>query len=145
MHPLVRTLVVSVAVVTSGAAFAEPSDVVKYRKAAMKANGGHMAAAGAIIQGKVEYKDQLVEHARALEGLNKNIAALFPKGTDKETDTREEVWKNWAEFEKRAKDARDKSAAFAKAAAGKDMQATAARYRELGGTCKACHQDFRSD
>jgi cytochrome c556 len=135
MRPLVRTLVVSVAVVVSAAVSAEPTDVVKYRKAAMKANGGHMAAAGAIIQGKVEYKDQLAEHA----------AALFPKGSDKETDAREEIWKNWAEFEKHSKDARDKSAAFAKAVAGKDMQAAAARYRELGGTCKACHQDFRSD
>lgn len=145
MHSLVRTLIVCVAVIVSGAAFAEPSEVVKYRQSVMKANGGHMAAAGAIVQGKVAHKDRLVDHARALESLNKNIATLFPKGSDKESDAREEVWTKWAEFEKRAKDAQDKSAAFAKAVAANDMQGAAARYKELGGTCKACHQDFRSD
>ena len=145
MHPLVRTLVVSVAVAVSGTASAEPSDVVKYRQSVMKANGGHMAAAGAIVQGKVAHKDRLPDHARALESLNKNIAALFPKGSDKETDAREEVWLKWAEFEKRAKDAQDKAGAFAKAVGANDMQAAAARYKELGGACKACHQDYRSD
>jgi cytochrome c556 len=145
MHSLVRTLVLAVAVATVSTASAEPSDVVKYRQAVMKANGGHMAAAGALLQGKVAHKDQLVVHARALEGVNKNIAALFPKGSDKETDAREEVWTKWAAFEKQANDARDKSAAFAKAVASNDMQAAAARYKELGATCKACHQDFRSD
>ena len=145
MHPLVRILVVSVAVVVSEGASAEPSDVVKYRQAVMEANGGHMAAAGAIVQGKVPHKERLVDHARALESLNKNLVALFPKGSDKETDARAEVWTKAAEFEKLAKDAQDKAAAFAKAVTGNDMQAAAARYKELGGTCKACHRDFRSD
>ncbi|HKQ29772.1 MAG TPA: cytochrome c [Burkholderiales bacterium] len=101
---------------------------MRYPQAVMKANGGHMAAAGAIVNDKSQHRDQLADHARALEGLNKNIAALFPKGPGKETDVKQEVWSKWGGFEKHAKDARDKSAAFAKAVVGNDVQAAAARY-----------------
>lgn len=122
---------------------AEPAEIIKYRQAMMKANGAHMAAAGAIVQGKVDYKNQLAEHARALEAINKDIPALFPKGSDVgETKALEGVWKNRPEFEKYANNARDKAAAFAKAVAANDPQVSA-KYKELGDSCKGCHEDFR--
>lgn len=144
MRRLVRIVVVPIALAVAGPVFAEQSDVVKYRQAMMSANGGHMAAASTILGGKVPHKDHLGEHARAIEMLNKNIAALFPNGSEAESNTRSEAWTKRADFEKRANDARDKSAAFAKAVANNDPQASA-RFRELGTTCKGCHQDFRND
>jgi hypothetical protein len=44
---------------------AEPEDIIKYRKNVMKAIGGLTSAAGAIVEGKVDYKRQLPEHARS--------------------------------------------------------------------------------
>lgn len=123
---------------------AEPEDIIKYRQNMMHAIGGHTAAAGAIVQGKVDYKNQLPEHAHALLTLTSDIPALFPKGSDfGNTKAKDEVWSNRAEFEKHAKDAKDKVAAFAKSVQGGNQQAIAASFKEMGESCKACHKDFR--
>lgn len=118
-------------------------DLAKYREEVMEANSAHAAAANAILQGKVPFKDQLADHARALESLNKDIAALFPPGSEvKDSRALPAVWSKRAEFEKAAKDAREKSAAFARAVTANDPQ-VAARFKELSESCKACHKDFR--
>ena len=95
---------------------AEPEDIINYRQNMMKAIGGHTGAAGAIIQGKVDYKNQLADHARALQALTSDIPALFPKDSDfGDTKAKDGVWSNRAEFEKAAKDAKARVAAFTKA------------------------------
>jgi cytochrome c556 len=123
----------------------EPEDIIKYRQNVMKANGAHMAAAGAILQGKVEYKKDLAYHANALKAINGDVPALFPKGSDfGDTKALDGVWAKRAEFEKRAKDAKTKADAFAKAAGG-DAKTALAKFKELSDSCKACHKDFRKE
>ena len=123
---------------------AEPEDIIKYRQAAMKASGGHMAASAAIVKGKVPFHGQLLGHARALEQLNHGLASLFPEGSDfGKTKALEAVWKDRAEFDKVARAAEEKAKAFAKAAAGKDLKAAAAAHKDLGDACSACHKKFR--
>jgi cytochrome c556 len=116
-------------------------DFVKYRKNVMEANGGLMGATNAILQGKVDKKGQLATYAKALEGLNQDLASLFPKGSNGgDTDALPEVWSKRAEFERHAKDTQEKAASFAKATAGKEAQA---RFKDLSESCKSCHKDFR--
>ncbi len=136
-----------IAALSAGAgAESQPEDVIKYRQNVMKAIGGHMSAAGAIIQGKVGYKANLSEHAKALAAMTKDVAGLFPKDSDfGDTNALESVWKKRAEFDKVAKDAGAKAAAFAKAAAGNDPKAAAAAFKNLSEACKACHKDFRKE
>lgn len=123
---------------------AEPEDVIKYRRNMMKAIGAHMAAAGAIIQDKVDYKSQLPEHANAVQLLTRDIPGLFPKDSDfGDTRAKDEVWSNRAEFEKRANTVKLRTAAFAKAVKGGNPQAIAAGFKQLGEGCKSCHDDFR--
>lgn len=123
---------------------AEPEDIIKYRQNMMKAIGAHAAAAGAIVQGKVDYKNQLGEHARALQALTGDIPALFPKDSDfGDTKAKDEVWSKRAEFENRAKHLKAKVAAFAKAVQGGNQPAIVASFKEMGEGCKACHKDFR--
>ena len=65
----------------------------------MKANGAHAAAAGAIIQGKVGYKKDLADHAKALQAINRDVATLFPKGSDfGDTNALDGVWSKRADF-----------------------------------------------
>jgi len=126
---------------------AEPKNaeaIVKYRQAVMMSQGGHMGAAAAIIQGKVDFKDQLAGHVNALEATTKDIDAMFPKGTDVgKTKALKEVWTKNDEFRKRAKDAQEKSAALAKVVAAGDTQNYGPRFKDLADACKACHKDFR--
>lgn len=118
-------------------------DIIKYRRNVMKAVAGHMGASGAIVQGKVNYKGDLADHAKALQALMRDIPGLFPKDSDfGETNALDAVWSKRAEFDKRAKDAGAKAAAFAKAAQGGDAGAA---FKALGETCKGCHKDFRRE
>lgn len=120
---------------------ADDEEVIKYRKNVMKAYAAHMAAAGAIVQGKVEAKGQLVHHANALAATAQDMAGMFPAGSDfGETSALDGVWSKRADFEKRAKDTQVKAAAFAKAAGGGDA---AGKFAELSDSCKACHKDYR--
>lgn len=124
----------------------QPEDIIKFRQNVMKANSGHMGAAGAIMQGKVDHKNRLADHAKGLEITNKDIASLFPKGSDKgKTRALPSIWEKRADFEQVAKNAERASAAFAQAVAAGDDKAIQQRYKELGEACKACHKDFRKE
>lgn len=125
---------------------AEPEDIIKYRKNSMKATGAHMGAVNAILTGKVGYKADLADHARAIAALNKDVAGLFPKDSDfGDTDAKDEVWKNTADFKKRAEAAKEKSDAFVKAVATNDAAKMKAAFGQLNDACKACHKDYRKE
>ena len=124
-------------------AAADPDDMIKYRKNVMNANGGLMGASNALIQNKVEFKSQLASNAKALEALNKDLPALFPKGSNAgDSDAQPDVWNKRAEFERRAKDTQAKATVFAKAAGGNDPKLVE-KFKDLSDSCKSCHKDFR--
>lgn len=124
----------------------EPEDLIKYRQNVMKSSGANAAAATAIVQGKVEFKDRLRAHAQALVTSTRNIPALFPKGSDfGETEALDAVWTKPDDFAKRAKDAQAKAVAFEKAVAANDTKSYAAKLKDLGDSCKACHKDYRKE
>lgn len=124
----------------------EPEDLIKYRQNVMKSSGANAAAATAIVQGKVEFKDRLRDHAQALVTSTKNIPALFPKGSDfGDTEALDAVWKKPDDFAKRAKDAQAKAIAFQKAVAANDTKAYAAKLKDVADSCKACHKDYRKE
>ena len=123
-----------------------PEDIIKYRQNMMHANGAHMAALGAIIQGKVDYKAHMTEHARALQAINKDIPALFPKGSDfGDTKALDAVWQKRADFEKLAKKAHVDADALAKAVQTGDAKVYGPKFKALADDCKACHKDFRKE
>lgn len=119
-------------------------EIIKYRKSIMKSQREHMAAASAIIHGKVDYREQLADHVRALESTTKVIAGLFPSGSDVgDTGALEAVWSNRAEFDKRALDTQDKARALVKSVNTGDTQNYSIRLNELLDSCKSCHKEFR--
>ncbi len=143
---LVVTGMMLAALAPLGSSAAEPEDVIKYRKNMMQAIGGHASAAGAIVQGKVDYKTHLAEHARALQALTKDIPALFPKDSDfGDTKAKDEVWTKRADFEKAAKNVKTRVTAFAKAVQGGNPRVITASFKDMGEGCKACHKDFRKE
>ena len=131
----------------AGTAFAaEPEDIIKYRQNVMKSQGAHLAATAAIIQGKVDYKNQLGDHVKALQATTKDIPSLFPKDSDfGETKALDAVWQKNADFQKLAKDTQQKTDALAKAVAANDSKNYGARFKDVADSCKACHKDFRKE
>jgi len=131
----------------AGTAFAaEPEDIIKYRQNVMKSQGAHLAAVAAIIQGKVDYKNQLGDHVKALQATTKDIPSLFPKDSDfGETKALDAVWQKNADFQKLAKDTQQKTGALAKAVAANDSKNYGARFKDVADSCKACHKDYRKE
>jgi cytochrome c556 len=144
-----RTILTSLLLATGvimTAQAAEPEDIIKYRKGMMKANGAHMGAMNAILSGKVDYKGDLADHARALAFLNRDVSGLFPKDSDfGDTDALDAVWKKTDDFKKRAAAAKEKSDALAKAVATNDKAKMTAAFGQLNDACKACHKDYRKE
>lgn len=72
----------------------------------------------------------------------------FPKGTGPEmgkTGAKPEIWQKPADFAAKVRDFQAASNALRQAAASGNMAAVKASYGKLGGTCKACHDPYRSE
>lgn len=122
----------------------EAENMIKYRQAIMKAIGGHSGASSQIVRGKVDAWDDLATHANALAALNADLVRLFPEGSDfGETRAKEAVWADPDKFARVANDARDATAAFAKAVKAGKREEVAEAFKAVGQACKGCHQDFR--
>ena len=139
------TIITALLVAAAPAALAEnPEDFIKYRQAMMKAIGGHTGAASQIVRGKVNPEGALQMHANALAELSKDISSLFPEGSDfGETKAKEEIWSDWAKFEKAADETRTATTVFAEAVTSGDADKIGAAFKGVGDSCKGCHKDFR--
>ena len=60
------------------------------------------------------------------------------------TKAKPEIWKNKADFEKKMQDMTAATEVLAKAAAAGEKGAIMKAFKETGGTCKACHDDYTS-
>jgi cytochrome c556 len=123
---------------------AEPEDMIKYRQAVMKSQGGHMGAAAQILKGKVDFGSDLEYHAAALAASSAGLTKLFPKDSDfGVTRAKPEIWTNRAEFEKASNDAEKAGHAFLAAVKSNDQSGVAKAFSDLAEACKGCHKKFR--
>lgn len=140
-------LAVMATVTLSGPARAGGAEDIEYRKAVMKAVGGHFGAIKLIVTGKVANKDDLKGHAQALADLAKAAQNVFPKGSDSfagKTEALDKIWTDGAAFQKVNKAFITHAADLNKAAAAGDLKAAAAAFGAMGkNVCKACHDDYR--
>lgn len=121
-----------------------PENYIKYRKAVMKAIGGHMGASSQIVRGKITSDAALSLHSKALADLNMNLTKLFPEGSDfGETRAKESIWDDWAKFEAAAKKGEEATAAFSTAVRTGDSEKIKAAFKEVGKSCKGCHKEYR--
>ncbi len=142
-----RVLLIATALTAAvTATAAEPEDIIKYRQRVMSSQGAHMGALFLILQGRVEYRNDVGYHADALAHSLTNLTALFPEGSDfGDTEALPAVWEKRAAFEKVAADAQAAGAQLKEAGAGGDMAALGAAFDGVAKQCKACHDDFREE
>jgi cytochrome c556 len=145
VNRLVASLLIVVMAVWSFQSHAADSqDIIKYRQAIMKSQGGHMGAAAEIVKAKVDFASDLAYHAAALAASSKDLVKLFPAGSDfGETRAKAEIWSKRSEFEKAAMDAEKAGSAFLAAVNSGDKGAIRNAFGDLAETCKGCHKHFR--
>ena len=86
--------------------------------------------------------------AATIAGLSVRANGWFPKGTGPElgkTGAKPEIWQKPQDFAAKLHGFQAAAQAFNAAARSGDMAAIKARYADLGGSCKACHDSFRAE
>jgi cytochrome c556 len=142
----VGAIVAAVAAIAVGATlvYAQNLEVIKQRRAAMKANG---TAVGDLIKmSKGELPFDLVKVHASLKVFEEQAAKLkdlFPDDakTGEDTAALPAIWEKKADFSARL----DKLAADAKAAEGaiKDEASFKVELPKVAGDCGGCHKEYR--
>jgi len=86
--------------------------------------------------------------ARNIEALSAKASHWFPQGTGPElgkTGAKPEIWQNPQDFVVKMRDFQAEARAFGAAARSSDLALIRAQSSDLGQTCKACHDKYRSD
>src|SRR6476661_4159163 len=86
--------------------------------------------------------------AATIAGLSQKASGWFPAGTGPDvgkTGAKPEIWQNQQDFAAKLSAFQKAALVFNSAASGSDMSAAKARYADLGGTCKACHDKYRTE
>lgn len=132
----------ALALVALPAAAAEPEDLIKYRQNVMKALGAHTSSIAAILRNQVDYGAHLNVHAEGLATMAPLVSDVFPEDSALgETDALDAVWEQPDAFAEAVQ--RLEAAAAAMRAAVADDGDVGAAFRDLGGACKHCHDNFR--
>lgn len=86
--------------------------------------------------------------AATIAGVSRKASGWFPAGTGPEagkTGAKPEIWQNPQDFAAKLIAFQKSAAAFNAIAAGNDVSAIKAGFGNLAGTCKACHDKYRSE
>ena len=133
----------------AGAALAQgtAADVIKTRQAGMKAVGAGFKGLMEQTRGTPD-AETVKRHAAAIAAQSPKVPGWFGPGTAAapgiKTAARSEIWMRTPEFRKAAAEFDAQARRTLALANAGDMAALGPQVRALGGTCKTCHDSFRT-
>jgi cytochrome c556 len=86
--------------------------------------------------------------AAIIAGFAPKVPSWFPAGTGPDvgkTQAKAEIWQKPQNYAAKSKAFEQAAAAFQRAATTADMSAINARFADLGKSCKACHEGYRTE
>jgi cytochrome c556 len=102
---------------------------------------------GDMVKGKIEWNDaQFAAWAKDLASVSKvSVERGFAPGSEKgKTRAKPAIWENTDDFAQKLANFRSEAAALAEVASAGDKAATVEQFKQTGGTCKACHDNYKS-
>lgn len=122
-----------------------PEDAYEYREALMTSLRGHIGAASKIVRGLVEDDGFLLDHATALAAGIAEVHRVFPEGSAVgESEALPVIWEDPEGFDEAILNAEEAAENFRKVIAdGAGKAAIATAFRDLGASCRGCHDNFR--
>lgn len=99
------------------------------------------------VKGNIPWNDaQMATWANELAILaSMDVTRSFGPGSDKGTTrAKPEIWDNMDDFKQKMDDFKTAAAALNVAAEGGDQKAVAAAVGDVGGACKACHDEYKA-
>ena len=150
MHSRRRALLAAVlgAATIAAPLLAAPADLVRSRIASYRELGAAFKAINDGLRGGEVQTVLVAQYARQIRNAARAQYPLFPAGTGPQagikTSAKPEIWTKPAEF-RAAQDAFARQAdALQLAVNGGNAAAIRTEARKLGGTCKGCHDSFRT-
>lgn len=116
--------------------------IVLERMEAMKEIADGLKAISPMAKGEADFDaDEVRAVAAMIERHAREMPDLFPEGSLQHvSEARPEIWDDWDRFVGYARDMEQAASAMAEV---EDAEAFAASMREIGATCKSCHEAFR--
>lgn len=138
-------IVFSAVVYSSNSMADESGDIIKYRQNVMKGIAADFRMINAILKGKIKNSSDLGPLAASLAAKSKMVKVNFPEGSDfGETDAKEEIWENKADFDSKSDSFAQVTQELLKALNQKADQATVVdKFAAVGKNCKSCHKKYR--
>ena len=136
----------AIAVATSALAQPKPENFVKHRKAAFTLMGWYFGPLGAVAKGEKPFNKEEATKATALVATMAKLPFdSFVAGTETVggTEALPAVWSNNAKFKELATKLGVETDKLAAVAAAGDAEGFKKQFGVVGGTCKACHDDFK--
>lgn len=146
--PAVALLFVSTALVVADEDF-DPEPIIQGRQAGLRDIGAAFKSIGDELKGSSPSLPAIQYSARQIADLVKQQKFWFPPGTgpesEIETQAKPEIWSFGGEFEAAQHAMSEQTRKLVEAASGGEVAAIRSQWRELGRTCKACHDRFREE
>jgi cytochrome c556 len=144
LHRIAVPCLLCVTALTAGAAVA--GDPIEYRQGVMEVFSWNLTGMAAMVKGEAPF-DAAVFKGYATDlatATSLNLLKGFPEDSlSDDSEAREDIWLNWAEFQARYKALKEATTKLAEVAAAGDEGAMRAQFKDTAGTCKACHRDFK--
>ena len=143
----VITAVTALLAAPAAAQFAKPEDAVKYRQSALFVMSQHVGRIGAMVNGRVPYDANVaIENAEVVATVSKLPWAGFGPGTDKISQkAKPEIWTEQAKFKEHNEKLVSETGKLLAAAKTNNLDNLKVAFGSTAGTCKACHDAFRSN
>jgi cytochrome c556 len=132
----------------AAAQFQKPEDAIKYRQSAFTVMGNHVGRIGAMAAGRAPFDAKAAaESANIVSTMATLPWAGFGAGTDKGMPNRAkpEIWSDAAKFKAASDKMVAEVAKLDAAAKSGSLDAIKAAMGGVGGSCMACHDDFRAE
>ncbi len=127
----------------------DPEPIIQGRQSALRDIGAAFKGISDELKASAPVLATIRSNAQQIEDLTRHQALWFPPGTGPESDietlAKPEIWQHPEDF-KAAQAALSQAARnLTRAAQGGDVAAIRVQWREMGKTCKGCHDKFRAE
>jgi cytochrome c556 len=148
MKLLTKTAIAAatVAIATTALAQPKPEQFVKQRQSALALIGWYFGPMGAVAKGEAPFnKDDAIRRTNNLVVLSKMPWEGFVAGTENVGNTKAlpAIWTQNAKFKEAGAKMEAEMVKLAAAANAGNEAEFKKQFGVVGGTCKACHDDFR--
>lgn len=125
-----------------------PEEAVDYRVGIFTGMRWHLKPMTEMVKGNRPYEaEAFAQHARRLDQLAAMPWEAFLEGTHnvRLTEAREAIWDNREDFRDKARRLQEATGGLAEAVPAPSVGAVRKRVMRVAESCKACHDEYKSD